>query len=78
VREIVRVLAREPMTAITGRNLPIGIVGTLLIATLLYCSLSLVMCGMVQYQKVRTHACSSDAYHETRARVCVCVRVWYV
>ena len=56
VRDITASLhADVDVSLYVGRNLPIGIVGTLLIATLLYCSLSLVMCGMVPYQEVLWH-----------------------
>ena len=35
-----------------GRNLPIGIVGTLVIVTTLYCAVSIVMTGVIRYDQV--------------------------
>ena len=47
-----------------GRNLPIGIVGTLAIATVLYCSVSLVMCGMIRFDQIDIDAPLAESFRQ--------------
>eukprot|EP01108_Squamamoeba_japonica_P009070 TRINITY_DN8319_c0_g1_i1.p1 TRINITY_DN8319_c0_g1~~TRINITY_DN8319_c0_g1_i1.p1 ORF type:complete len:388 (-),score=79.95 TRINITY_DN8319_c0_g1_i1:24-1187(-) len=47
-----------------GRNLPIGIVGTLAIATVLYCAVAIVMTGMVRYDLTDKDAPLATAFHQ--------------
>ena len=44
------------------RDLPIGIIGSLAISTVLYVSVSLVLVGMVPYQLINIDAPLSDAF----------------
>jgi APA family basic amino acid/polyamine antiporter len=47
-----------------GRNLPIGIVGTLLITTFLYCAISLVVTGMISYKQLNTDAPLAETFKQ--------------
>jgi APA family basic amino acid/polyamine antiporter len=47
-----------------GRDLPIGIIGSLLISTLLYILVSLVIVGMVPYHDIDTDAPISTAFND--------------
>jgi amino acid transporter len=47
-----------------GRNLPIGIVGTLAIATTLYCAVSLVMCGMIRFDRIDINAPLAESFRQ--------------
>jgi len=51
----------------TKRDLPIGIVGTLGMVTLLYCLVSLVITGMLPYYKIDVNAGLSDAFSQVGA-----------
>jgi basic amino acid/polyamine antiporter, APA family len=47
-----------------GRNLPIGIVGTLLITTFLYCAISLVVTGMIPFTQLNTDAPLAETFKQ--------------
>lgn len=44
------------------RNLPIGIIGSLIICTVLYCAVALVVTGMVPYTQLNPNAALADAF----------------
>jgi APA family basic amino acid/polyamine antiporter len=47
-----------------GRNLPIGVVGTLVVATLLYIGISLVVTGMVPYTEIDKDAPLAETFKQ--------------
>jgi hypothetical protein len=49
-----------------GRNLPIGVVGTLLIATLLYVGISLVVTGMIPYTEINKDKPLAETFQADR------------
>ena len=44
------------------RDLPIGIIGSLIICTVLYCAVALVITGMIPYQDISTEAALATAF----------------
>ncbi len=58
-----------------GRDLPIGIVGSLSIATVFYVLMCLVITGMMPYDKIDINAPFSVAFREVGSPVCVHVCV---
>lgn len=63
--EVVANLGEE--TKNPGKNMPRGLIGSLLICTLLYLGVCLVLTGMVKYPNLSEGAPLSDAFHQVGA-----------
>ena len=50
------------------RDLPIGIIGSLVICTVLYCAVALVITGMIPYDQISTEAALATAFETVGSR----------